>query len=140
MKQHDLIHPQGKLGIDLPDKEEELFAMEQYPLFDMELAIDILGTRELVLAVLSSWDKDITLDIQAMHRAHSQGNWQEIEKLAHKLKSGALFGTVRLYFALLFMERYLKAGHLRSQNALYAQMIKIFDETLNELKKNHIFH
>ena len=41
MKINDIVHPQGKLGIDLPDTEDALFAISHYPLFDMELAVDI---------------------------------------------------------------------------------------------------
>jgi hypothetical protein len=52
--------------------------------------------------------------------------------LVHRTKSSAEFGTVRLYFALLFMERYLKQGLVIAQEALYAQMLKIMGEMLDE--------
>lgn len=58
------------------------------------------------------------------------GDWKKVEKYTHKIKGGACYGTVRLYYALLYMERYLKAGHTKCAEALYAQMLRVIDETL----------
>lgn len=140
MKQDDLVHPQGKLGYDLPDSEESLFELEQYPLFDMELGIDVLGSESLVLTILESLDKEMNPDITRIKENHEKGNWEEVQKLTHKIKGGATYGTVRLYFALLFMERYLKAGHSNCQEALYTEMIRIMGETLDELRSKGIIH
>ena len=66
--------------------------------------------------VLTSLDSQIMKDVRNIEATHDQKNWQEIERLAHKIKGIALYGTVRLYFAiLLFEERYLKAGHTTCQ-------------------------
>lgn len=138
MKQHEIVHPQGKLGTDLPDSEEALFELEHYPLFDRELGVDILGSEDLVLHVLESFDTELKPDIESLVEYHAKGNWDEIEKIAHKLKGGAAFGTVRLYFALLFLERYLKAGLIHCQEALYVQLLEVLEKTLKELKNKGI--
>lgn len=140
MKQEDIVRPQGKLGVDLPDSEEGLFKLADYPLFDMELAADILGSEHLVKTVLVSLDKHIEPDLEKIKENYTKRNWEEIQRLVHKTKSSAEFGTVRLYFSLLFMERYLKAGYSRCQEDLYAQMLKIMAETLDELRNLGIIH
>ena len=57
-------------------------------------------------------------------------NWNEIEKLAHKIKSSALYcGTVRMKMACQYLERYQKAGHSRLQQELYRQLLRVLDET-----------
>lgn len=126
----------GKLGIDLPDTEAQLFAINHHPLFDIETGEKILGSRELVLEVIKDFKKStLNEDLDAIKNAHTKGDWQTIEKLSHKLKGGACYGTVRLNYALLYMERYLKAGHTQAAEALYQQMIRVIDETAAYLEK-----
>ena len=79
-------------------------------------------------------DDGISPDLPALKIAHEQQDWQQIEKLAHKMKSGAVYGTPRLYYALLFMERYRKAGYLNCAEPLYQQMLQVIDETLAYLR------
>ena len=53
-----------------------------------------------------------------------------LRTLAHKMKGGATYGTVRLYYALLYMERYIKAGHTRCLEQLYTQMLDTINDTV----------
>jgi two-component system aerobic respiration control sensor histidine kinase ArcB len=108
-------------------------------LLDITIGIHYLGSEDLVLELLKGLKADsITDDLALIKIAHDQGDWSRVEELAHKMKSGATFGTVRLYYAFLYMERYRKAGHSACLEPLYQQMLRVIDETmacLNELFK-----
>ncbi|MBA2653208.1 MAG: response regulator [Tatlockia sp.] len=124
----------GKLGPDLPDTEAQLFEIEKFPLLDLKVGEEALGSEDFAKAILKDLKKDgIDPDLENLKNAHAVGDWQKVRSLAHKMKGGANVGTVRLYYAFLYMERYLKAGHREGAEALYSQMIQVIDETLNYL-------
>lgn len=88
--------------------------------------------------ILAGVGKDGVLpELPLIEKAHAEDNWSEVERLAHKMKGGACYGTVRLYYALLYMERYKKAGHTRCLEQLYEQMINTIEETLEHLENMH---
>jgi len=121
----------GTLGEDLPDTEAQLFEIEQHPLFDLQVALHHFGSESVARDVLTTLKTDgITDDLARIKAAHEQGDWVVIEKLTHKIKGGACYGTVRLYYALLYMERYLKAGHMNCAERLYAQMLQVIEESM----------
>lgn len=68
--------------------------------------------------------------------AHKLKDWERIRALAHKMKGGSTYGTERLYYAFMHMERYIKAGHTRCLEALYEQMLRVIKETVDYLEKN----
>lgn len=127
--------PHGALGVDLPDTEAELFEINQYPILDLQVGIKILQSEEVVREVLKCMlDKDFADDVIHIKEAHHQGNWKTVEKLAHKTKGGACYGTVQLYYATMYMERYIKAGHTQCLEELYAQMLQVIDESVMGVK------
>jgi two-component system aerobic respiration control sensor histidine kinase ArcB len=122
------------LGPDLPETEAELFEINQHALFDLNVAKSFLGNEVVVRDIFKTFKQDgIADDLVALKAAHAQGDWTAVQKLAHKMKGGAVYGTVRLHYALLYMERYLKAGHTQSVEQLYAQMLRVIAETLNNI-------
>jgi two-component system aerobic respiration control sensor histidine kinase ArcB len=126
--------PSGGLGVDLPNTEAELFEIDHYPLFDINVGINVLGSEDIVREILKSLKVDaITDDLALIKKAHAAGDWVAVEKLAHKMKGGSDFGTVRMHYALLYMERYRKAGHTKYSEQLYQQMLKTIDETMDYL-------
>lgn len=121
----------GVLGPDLPNTEEELFEIDKFPLFDIQVGLESIGSEETLRDILKSVKKEGILDdLAVIKKAHQQGDWDTIERLAHKIKGGACYGTVRLYYALLYMERYKKAGHSRCFEKLYEQMLNTINDTL----------
>jgi two-component system aerobic respiration control sensor histidine kinase ArcB len=125
----------GALGEDLPYSENELFELDQYPILDMQLALKNLGSETIAHDIFNSLiTEGISDDLAVIQQAHDRGDWKTVEKLAHKMKGGACYGTVRLYYALLYMERYLKASHMRCVEALYSQMLNVIEETMTFLK------
>lgn len=123
------------LGPDLPDTEAALFELDHYPLLDIEVGKKVVGSEALARDLLNDLIMVMPDDLSLIKKAHTQGNWKEVEELAHKMKGGSDFGTVRMHYALLYMERYLKAGHTKLLEELYAQMLQVIDETMVYLDK-----
>lgn len=126
---------QVSLGADLPQAESKLFEINQHPLFDMRTAINALGSEELVFVLLQDFKNDLLNgDLIRIKQSHASGDWETLEKLTHKIKGGACYGTVRLYYALLYLERYLKAGYTNCAEILYQQMLGVIEETTDYLE------
>lgn len=125
------IEPMGKLGRDLPDAEEQLFALIQYPLLDSEASFRILYNKKIMLNLLQSMSEEtLPEDKIGLVEACNQGDWFKIVALAHKMKGGAIYcGTIRLYYACQYLERYHKAGHGELLNKLYEQLLTVIEET-----------
>ena len=112
------------MGLDLPASETELFQLHQHPLLTTEEEIDELGDittlKELLILMTN---EAIPEDGQAIQEAYTQKNWNKIEALAHKIKSGALYcGTKRLKYACQYLERYCQTGHTELLDPLYQQV------------------
>ncbi len=123
------------LGVALPETEAELFQIEQLPLFDMAAALNFLGDEALIREMFQDFRKDgIDGDLPALTKAHDEGDWATVERLAHKMKGGAAYGSKRLHQAFLYMERYLKAGHSNCSEQLYQQMMTTIEETTKALE------
>ncbi|WP_173237483.1 ATP-binding protein [Legionella antarctica] len=101
------------LGLDLPNTEQELFELDDFPVFDIKYAMNQISDLSTLLVILKESISDVVQkDIQKMTLAYAQGDWEKIETIAHKIKSGAVYiGTRRLFYACQYLERYFKAGH-----------------------------
>lgn len=124
----------GALGPDLPDTEDQLFEINQYPLLDLQVGIEIFEDEAVARQIIKVVkNESIMPDLPDLLNAYRLNNWCEVERLAHKMKGGACYGTVRLYYALMYMERYKKAGHTRCLETLYTQMIDTINDTFVRL-------
>lgn len=119
------------LGIDLPSIEDELFQLEQFPLLNIDEGIETLGNITILNELLTQLVKDeFPNDIKALNQAYDNSDWTELEKIAHKMKSSALYcGTVRMKMACQFLERYQKAGHSYLLHELYRQLLSVLEKT-----------
>ena len=120
----------------LPGTEEELFQLEQFPVFDEELALKQCPDRPLLITLLESCiSESMQQDITQLKEAHKQQNWEQIEKTAHKIKGGMTYlGAQKMRFACQYFERYYKAGHHKLFEPLYQQIILVNDETCTFLR------
>lgn len=127
----------GLLGHDLPDNEQELFNLNQYPLFDTANGIASAGSEDVLKTLLHVLvNNTIPEDETAIIQAHDEQNWQRIEHIAHRMKSGALYcGTIRFRYACQYLERYRKAGHTQLQENLYQQLLTVVAETKHFLEQ-----
>lgn len=123
------------LGLDLPDTEEALFELETLPLFSEEAALQQIPDRALLISLLQTYlSEAIQHDVAQMQHHHQKEEWAEIEKLAHKVKGGAAYiGTQRMHHACQYLERYYKAGHRALLEPLYQQLIRVNEDTIQEI-------
>jgi CheY-like chemotaxis protein len=126
----------GRLGDELPDREEELFNLTIFPFLDSDKAIKTIGNEGLVKQVLQLMISDaIPKDIAAIEAAHLDAHWDEVKQLAHKMKGGAVYvGTVKMQYACMYLERYQKAGHASLLEPLYQQLITVVQATQDHIR------
>ncbi|MDF1758636.1 MAG: ATP-binding protein [Legionellaceae bacterium] len=129
--------PQTKepLGPDLPNTIDELFLLDKFPLFDLEESLKYTLDLPFLVELLNDyWFIEIKQDIFQIEDAYSNHNWPEIERLAHKIKGGALnIGVIRMRYACQYLERYHKAGHRELLDKLYHQLLTVNNETTSTL-------
>jgi PAS domain S-box-containing protein len=125
------IAPTVLLGRDLPHTEAELFELGQFSLLETKQGLHNLGTASLFRDLIELLVYHaLPEDTKALEDAFVENNWPQMEKIAHKIKSGALYcGTVRLKYASQYLERYHQAGHTHYLNALYQQLIETINNT-----------
>ncbi|KTD37477.1 sensory histidine-kinase / response regulator [Legionella nautarum] len=70
-----------------------------------------------------------------MQAAFAAKNYEQVEKLAHKMKGGAVYvGTLRMKYACQYLERYWKSGQRELFEKLYAQAVSVIEETMSYVK------
>lgn len=129
--------PVNKAKLDLPDTEDELFQLEQYPLLETTQTIKNLGDKAILIDLLKSLvQKSLPEDFNAMKMAFQNQDYEQVEKLAHKIKGGAVYvGTMRMKYACQYLERYWKAGQIALFGQLYKQAVVVIEETLAYVKE-----
>ena len=134
---HNKTTPTIALGRDLPHTEEELFAIDHLSILDTQKAATLLGGKEVLKEMLQLMiSEQIPHDLPLLEKAYKKHDWSQIEALAHKMKAGALYcGTMQLQIACQYLERYRKAGHKKSLDALYKQLIKVIKLTCCAIEK-----
>lgn len=125
------------LGFELPNTEEELFDLSIYPVFDVAFGLSQINNMALFASLVKDYVADvIQSDVDNINEAYRSKNWDEIERLTHKLKGGAAYiGIRRMFFACQYLERYHKAGHDTLLDPLYHQIIDVNSETVVALNK-----
>ncbi|MDP1604624.1 MAG: ATP-binding protein [Legionella sp.] len=119
---------------ELPATQAELFDIDKLPLLDMDLAIKLLGNEQMAREIFQSLvEKGILPDLKTMQQAHAANDWTTIGALAHKMKAGAVYGTVQLHYALFYLERYIKEGYSTCLEDLYSQLLRVIDKTHSHL-------
>jgi two-component system, OmpR family, aerobic respiration control sensor histidine kinase ArcB len=125
-------------NFELPDKESALFELDQYPFLNEAEGIKNAGeSKEMLIELLTILiNKTLQEELPHLEQAHAKRDWDAIEKLAHKLKGGALYcGTIRMRYACQYMERYHLAGHTRLLEMLYNQLMTVLNDTNDYLRK-----
>lgn len=133
----------NKARLDLPDTENELFELDQYPLLEIEQTLKNLGNKDIFIELLDNLiNKDLQADFLKMKEAFANDNYEEVEKLAHKIKGGAVYvGTTRMKYACQYLERYWKTGQRSLFSKLFTQAVDVIEKTEIHVKdwlKNQI--
>ena len=117
-------------------EEAALFELEKYPLLDVENGISLLGSasalKELLLIMIND---SIPEDHKYLLQAYSKKDWEQVAKLAHKMKGGAMYcGTIRLQIACLNLEKHRSKGYAHIHDALFKQLNTVIDLTKEAIR------
>ena len=125
------VETANSLGTDLPNTEEELFALDKFPILDVKSGVRILGSETVLIEMLAIMLKECTeLEKLSTQRVQKTNDWHAIEALAHKMKGGASYcGTIKMQMACQYLERYHKGGHSKLLTPLYEQFLVVVGET-----------
>ena len=125
--------------------EKRLFDLHKYPLIDIQSCIkNMHADQESFFFILHTLlTQEFPNEKTAYTQAHQQGKWGKIEKLAHKMKGGAIYtGLVKLQYACQHFEEYYQSDQTYLLESLYQQIIHVMQEThikLETLVANHKF-
>lgn len=122
---------------ELPNNPNDLFQLESFSILDIEEAIKTTGTQEMLAEMLKMLiSESLPEDVEQMKTAHDEGDWEKTQKLAHKIKGGAVYvGTVKMKMACQYFERYWKTKQRDLLEPLYQQAIKTIDETISVISE-----
>ncbi|MCW8400748.1 response regulator [Legionella sp. PATHC038] len=121
----------AKSRYDLPDKDAELFQINQFALLDSTEALKNCGDIKMLKEMLLIMIKELPADLERMKNAFERHDYPLVEKTAHKIKSGAVYvGTTRMKYACQYAERYWKTGRRELFDALYHQAVTTIEETI----------
>lgn len=122
-------------GHGLPNSDSQLFDLEQFPLLDIDHAVQRIGNKTVLLEMLHLMaTQEIPKDERELQDAYAAADWDAIEKLTHKMKGGAVYcGTFKMQYACQYLERYHKSGQTALLKKLYNQLIQVLNETKNAI-------
>ncbi len=127
-----------KHSADLPETEEELFTLDAFPLLDTSSALASMGNDAALLnkTLKFMMEQELPNDIKALKMAYVLGEWENIEKIAHRMKGGLVYcGAFKLVHACQYLERYHKTGQVKFLEPLYKQLNEVIDETKNAISQ-----
>ncbi|WP_028389247.1 response regulator [Legionella fairfieldensis] len=121
---------------ELPKQKEQLFNLSDFPLLDVEEGIKTTGNETIFREMLRLMvNESIISDRIEMKEAHDNQDWDKTQKIAHKIKGGAVYvGTTRLKMACQYLERYWKTGQRDLLEPLYQQILTVIEKSLHEIK------
>lgn len=125
----------SKARKDLPDSDEELFQLNQFPILNSDEALKNSVTENMLKELLTLMTKELPTDLECMKNAFNAQNYSLVETTAHKIKGGAVYvGTVRMKYACQYVERYWKTGQRELFDALYHQAVSTIEETMTYIE------
>lgn len=125
----------SKARKDLPDSNDEMFQLNQFPILNSDEALKNCATQEMLKELLILMTQELPNDLERMKIAFKAHDYPLVEKIAHKIKGGAVYvGTTRMKYACQYVERYWKTGQRELFDALYHQAINTIEETLTYIE------
>ncbi|MDO5215690.1 response regulator [Legionella pneumophila] len=125
----------SKIRKDLPDSDDELFQLNQFPILDSDEALKNCATQEMLKELLTLMAQELPTDLECMKKAFKSHDYPLVEKTAHKIKGGAVYvGTIRMKYACQYVERYWKTGQRELFDALYHQAVSTIEETITYIE------
>ncbi|MBA2656798.1 MAG: response regulator [Tatlockia sp.] len=111
--------------------------LEKIPLFDYAEAMKNIGSKTILIDLLKLMVKEaIPEDRASVEKAYQKQDWQLIEELAHKMKSGAIYcGAKRMQHICHSIERLQKNNNPVLLEQLYQQLLQVLRETKDFLQE-----
>lgn len=120
---------------DLPDRDDEMFQLNQFPILNIDEALKNCATQKMLKELLTLMTQELPADLECMRNAFKALDYPLVEKTAHKIKGGAVYvGTIRMKYACQYVERYWKTGQRELFDALYHQAVSTIGETITYIK------
>lgn len=122
----------------LPEAEDELFKLDAFPLLNTQSALASMGNdADLLNKTLTFMiEQELPNDIKALEMAYASGEWNTIEKLAHKMKGGLVYcGAFKLVHACQYLEQYHKTEQVKFLEPLYKQLCEVIEETQSSMNQ-----
>ena len=123
--------------LSLATHEKCLFDLDKYPIISIPSCIKNMNAdQDSFFYILNTLiTQEFPNEKTAYTQAHQQGKWEIIEKLAHKMKGGAIYtGLVKLQYACQHFEAYYQSNQSLLLESLYQQIIHVMQETQIELE------
>lgn len=117
-------------------EDKQLFALHRFPILDMASGLKNMNADDsLFITILRTLvEQEFPIERAAYKEAHAKTDWETIEKLAHKMKGGAIYiGLLRLQHACQNFETYYLSGQTFLLEPLYQQIIYTLHETEQQL-------
>ncbi|KTD53031.1 response regulator [Legionella quateirensis] len=126
---------QNNTLFDLPEQKELMFDLSQFPVLDIEEGIKTTGNESTLCETLIFMIKEsLPTDFELMKEAHAALDWDQTQRLAHKIKGGAVYvGTIKMKMACQYFERYWKSGQCDLLEPLYQQVVTAINESMQEI-------
>ncbi|WP_420814342.1 Hpt domain-containing protein [Legionella antarctica] len=125
----------SKTRRDLPDCDDEMFQLNQFPILNSDEALKNCATHAMLKELLTLMTQELPADLERMKKAFKAHDCPLVEKTAHKIKGGAVYvGTIRMKYACQYVERYWKTGQRELFDALYHQAVSTIEETITYIE------
>ncbi len=121
---------------DLPTNPKDLFHLDEFPSLDSEEGIKTTGTKTLLIDMLRCLiHESLPKDLALMEQGYIAQDWDKIQQMAHKIKSGAVYlGTIKIKMACQYLERYWKSGQRDLLEPLYKQALDAIKESICDIE------
>ncbi len=121
------------LQANLPDNDNDLFDLSEFPFLDLQEGINTTGNEEMLAEMLAIMiGGELQSDLEQMKLAFNTKDWEKTQQLAHKIKGGAVYvGTVKMKIACQYLERYWKEGQRDLFEPLYEQTTQVIETTID---------
>lgn len=129
--------PQNSWTSDLPTSDEELFKLSPFPVLNIKEGVATTGSEDLLREMLQFMLKQsLHDDLNALRKAHDALDWDNTQKLAHKIKGGVVYvGATRMKMACQYLERYWKSGQRTLLEPLYQQLLQVTDVSIRNIEQ-----
>lgn len=123
--------------LDVASHDQHLFNLAQYPLINIQSCLKNMSADQASLFNIlhTLITEELPQEMLAYKEAHQQQDWEKIDKLAHKMKGGAIYtGLVKLQYACQHFEDYFQSKRTALLEDLYQQILSVIEQTRQSLE------